>query len=224
MTVTSTSSFTRVAGLLCVGMLISTGVLAQGLKRVDLNLVDVNGKTVGDITGQYGTSLVHFSYSGKVLRLATTWLSPNTSPVVDAPGYVWLRREVYFTGPDCTGLPVHAYTDGEELTRPPGTTPAMVAGGPSAAVYFWPPADTSPFLVVASSQLYGSVAYDCRNGQFQLGSAVVLTKGIDLGPVYTEPFHIEGSAGRGDANGNGKIEPSDIMYLINYLFGNGPEP
>jgi hypothetical protein len=29
---------------------------------------------------------------------------------------------------------------------------------------------------------------------------------------------------RGDANGNGAIEPADVVYLINYLFRNGPAP
>jgi len=29
---------------------------------------------------------------------------------------------------------------------------------------------------------------------------------------------------RGDANGNGAVEPGDIVYLINYLFRNDPPP
>lgn len=27
---------------------------------------------------------------------------------------------------------------------------------------------------------------------------------------------------RGDVNGNGIVEESDIFYLVNFLFGNGP--
>jgi hypothetical protein len=29
---------------------------------------------------------------------------------------------------------------------------------------------------------------------------------------------------RGDANEDGNIDASDLVYLINYLFANGPEP
>jgi hypothetical protein len=36
--------------------------------------------------------------------------------------------------------------------------------------------------------------------------------------ILADPFLV------GDANGNGAIEPGDVVFLINYLFRNGPPP
>jgi hypothetical protein len=49
----------------------------------------------------------------------------------------------------------------------------------------------------------------------------------ELSPIYTEVeycVHISPWDYRGDVNGDGKINASDVVYLINYLFIGGPAP
>jgi outer membrane protein assembly factor BamB len=65
------------------------------------------------------------------------------------------------------------------------------------------------------------------------GRAYALTAGNGTGPgwpmfrrdlTHSANFHGYPSYQPGDANGDGVIDPADIVYLINYLFRNGPAP
>jgi hypothetical protein len=112
----------------------------------------------------------------------------------------------------------------------------LIVPGSGAAGIFYPPEMTSSFRDNSGQTDYCALRYpDTGTADYQVVFLAFPFEAIPQGGAYPDNantvmgrildwFGISKSFTRGDVNKDGEVNVTDVVYLINYLFKNGPEP
>jgi hypothetical protein len=88
----------------------------------------------------------------------------------------------------------------------------------------WPETTThAPISVSLGPSESGEILLDIKPDTFGTGN-VTMRVTSRTNPSLTDSITFVLKALRGDANGDGKVTVSDVVFLVNYLFKGGPAP
>jgi carboxypeptidase D len=205
--------------------------------------------TTGDDHGSLGNpstlintdqnSLKNYLDDGGKLFLSSQDLLYDNDPTDFIMNYLHLVEHTDNQGIDLvSGVTDDTISDGISifLDYPFNNRSDLIVPGSGAAGIFYPPEMTSSFRDNSGQTDYCALRYpDTGTADYQVVFLAFPFEAIPQGGAYPDNantvmgrildwFGISKSFTRGDVNKDGEVNVTDVVYLINYLFKNGPEP